>query len=111
MIKPLLSICVVSTFALAAGYAMLSASAQADTCNLSVKITRDNNPLMAAVSSEITNKGALVATETRHSYNVKLACPAKYEVSAVSGGEKRVRPIHLNTDGSIRLEFDSKQGN
>ena len=91
--------------------ALFAGSAQADTCNLSVKFSKNNNPLLSAVTSEITRQGVTVATETRHSYNIKLPCPAKYEVSAVSGGEKRVGSIRLNTDGSIRLDSDSKQGN
>lgn len=87
--------------------ALLAASLNANAdCNLTVQFTRaDGQPLFTEVTSVIYRMGAFIAADDRHSYTVKLPCPAIYQIAATSSAQQRARAINLRADSKITIEM------
>ena len=87
--------------------AMLAASLSANAdCNLTVQFTKaDGQPLFTEVTSVIYRMGAFIAADDRHSYTVKLPCPAQYQIAATSTNQQRAREINLRADSKITIDM------
>lgn len=82
-----------------------STTLKADTCNLTVQFTRNNQAALSEVTSIIYRQGAFIAADDRHSYTVKLPCPSAYQIAATSGAQQRAREINLRADSKITIEM------